>query len=49
MRCRTTHKVYLRGIWDGEKVTFGDKERTTVRNKGWLKLKVKNLKNIIKK
>ena len=30
------------GLWDGEKVVFNDEEKTTVRNKKWLKLIEKN-------
>ena len=31
-------KVVLQGTWDGEKVQFDDKDRTTVRAIQWLKL-----------
>jgi hypothetical protein len=41
-------KIYLRGFWDGEKVCFDDDEKTVVRTKHWLTLKVKNLRNVIK-
>lgn len=30
-------KVYLNGIWDGEKVCFNDKEQYVVRTTRWLK------------
>ena len=32
-----TYKVSLKGIWDGEKVCFDDKEKTIVRTTRWLK------------
>ncbi len=32
-----TVRVRLLGVWDGEKVQFGDKPKTLVRNKHWLK------------
>jgi len=31
-------KVEKFGVWDGEKVVLEDKEKTTVRNKNWLKI-----------
>ena len=31
-------KVEKFGIWDGEKVILEDTEKTTVRNKKWLKI-----------
>jgi hypothetical protein len=31
-------KMYLEGVWDGEKVQFNDDEKTVVRNNWWLKL-----------
>jgi len=38
---KINEKISLRGIWDGEKVVFDDKEKTTVRSIHWLKL-IKN-------
>jgi hypothetical protein len=34
---KKTVKIAKRGVWDGEKVVLTDKEKTTVRNKEWLK------------
>jgi hypothetical protein len=31
------YKRILKGIWNGEKVCFNDKEHTIVRTKKWLK------------
>ena len=36
--------VTLQGVWDGEKVEFDDKERTTVRAVQWLRLADKCVK-----
>jgi hypothetical protein len=47
-RNKVTVKVYLHGIWDGEKVCFTDSEHTIVRTTHWLSLKVRNIRNIIR-
>lgn len=36
-RKKFVQKISLIGIWDGEKVVFDDKEKTTVRTIHWLK------------
>ena len=34
---KVTVQIHKFGIWDGEKVVLDDDEKTTVRNKEWLK------------
>lgn len=48
-KSKNTVKISLLGYWDGERVVFPDKEQTTVRTIHWLKLRAKNLRNIISK